>query len=287
VLRTPPSRWIPGRRDGCARLVALLALVLAGCGALSVQEEQQLGAEVARDARRELDFVREEVVVAYIESIGRGLVRAAGPQPFEYHFYVVDDEELNAFAAPAGHVYVHTGLILAAADASELAGVMAHEVGHVALRHIAKNYNTQRGAGILYQLGSLGAAIFLPGAAGAGTQLVGQLAILGVLNTFSREAEEEADMFAVKVLPKAGWSPQGLVSFFVTLNKEGGPSPPAFMSSHPATDDRIAATSALIRAEKLPEGLRKSDGGKLEIIQRRIRLLSGGARAPAPPLHRH
>lgn len=271
VSRTPP------RAAHGARLAALLTLALAGCGTLSVAEEQQLGAEVARDARRELDFVREEVVVGYVESIGRALVRAAGPQPFEYHFYVVDDEELNAFAAPAGHVYVQTGLILAAANASELAGVMAHEVGHVALRHIAKNYNTQRGAGILYQLGSLGAAIFMPGAAAAGTQLVGQLAILGVLNTFSREAEEEADAFAVKVLPVAGWDPQGLVSFFVTLNKEGGggPRPPAFLSSHPATEDRIAATSALIRAGRLPEGLRKSDGGKLEIIQRRIRLLSG------------
>lgn len=279
---------IPPSAAHCARLVALLALALAGCGTLSVAEEQQLGAEVARDARRELDFVREEVVVGYVENIGRALVRAAGPQPFEYHFYVVDDEELNAFAAPAGHVYVQTGLILAAANASELAGVMAHEVGHVALRHIAKNYNTQRGAGILYQLGSLGAAIFMPGAAAAGTQLVGQLAIIGVLNTFSREAEEEADAFAVKVLPVAGWDPRGLVSFFVTLNKEGGgPRPPAFLSSHPATENRIAATSALIRADKLPEGLRKSDGGKLEIIQRRIRLLSGQAQRQTGTLLPH
>jgi predicted Zn-dependent protease len=261
--------------------------VLAGCGTLSVEKEQQLGADLAREARRELDFVREEVVVAYIENIGRGLVRAAGPQPFEYKFYVVDEKEINAFAMPAGHVYVQTGLILAAADASELAGVIAHEVGHVALRHIAKNYNTQQGAGILYKLGAVGAAIFLPGAAAAGTQLVGQLAIVGVLNTFTREAEEEADAFAVKVLPKAGWDPAGLVSFFVTLKQEGGPRPPAFLSSHPATEDRIAATSALIRAEKLPEGLRKSDGGKLEIIQRRIQLLAGHAQRQAVALHPH
>jgi predicted Zn-dependent protease len=281
VPRIPPSA-----AHG-ARLAALLALALAGCGTLSVADEQELGAELARDARRQLDFVREEVVVGYVQSIGRGLVRAAGPQPFEYHFYVVDDEEINAFAAPAGHVYVQTGLILAAANASELAGVMAHEVGHVALRHIAKNYNTQRGAGILYQLGALGAAIFMPGAAAAGTQLVGQLAIIGVLNTFSREAEEEADAFAVKVLPAAGWDPRGLVSFFVTLNQEGGPRPPAFLSSHPATEDRIVATSALIRAGNLPESLRKSDGGKLEIIQRRIHLLAGTAQRQTATLLPH
>lgn len=270
---------MPGRRP--SRAVAALAgaaLALSGCGTLSVAEEQELGAEVARDARRELEFVREEVVLAYVEQIGRGLVDAAGPQPFQYHFYVVDDEELNAFAAPAGYIYVHTGIVLAAANASELAGVMAHEVGHVALRHIAKNYNKQRGAGILYQIGALGAAIFLPGAGAAAAQLGGQLAILGVLNSFSREAEAEADAFAVRVLPKAGWDPQGLVTFFQTLRSEsGGARPPAFLSSHPATEDRIEATTKLIRAEKLPANLRDSDAGKLEIIQRRIRLLTGRA----------
>src|SRR5262245_48537039 len=125
-----------------AALAALLALCCASvaCGTLTVEKEKQLGDEYAREMRKELRFVREEVVVAYVEDIGRALVKAAGPQPFQYHFYVVDDEQLNAFAMPAGHVYVQTGIILNAANVSELAGVMAHEVGHVALRHIAKNY---------------------------------------------------------------------------------------------------------------------------------------------------
>ena len=262
------------------RAAALLAVLasLSGCGTLSVAEEQELGAEIARDARKQLDFVRDEVIVAYVEQMGRGLVKAAGPQPFQYHFHVVEDPQLNAFAAPAGYIYVNTGTILAAANASELAGVIAHEVGHVALRHIAKNYNKQRGAGILYQLGALGAAIFLPGAGAAAAQLGGQLAIVGVLNSFSREAEAEADRFAVEVMPKAGWDPQGLVTFFQTLNAEAsGGRPPEFLSSHPTTESRIEATEALIRSEKLPEGLKDSDAGKLEIIQRRIRLVTGHA----------
>jgi predicted Zn-dependent protease len=266
------------RRRGIAAALAAALALLPGCGTLSVEEEQQLGAEIARDARKELRFVREEVVVKYVDQIGRGLVKAAGPQPFQYHFHVVDDEVLNAFAAPAGYVYVNTGIILAAANVSELAGVMAHEVGHVALRHIAKNYNKQRGAGILYQLGALGAAIFLPGAGAAAAQLGGQLAILGVLNSFSREAEAEADAFAVQVMPKAGWDPQGLVSFFQTLSQETkGGRPPEFLSSHPTTESRIEATAKLIRDSNLPEGLHDSDAGKLEIIQRRIRLLTGRA----------
>jgi predicted Zn-dependent protease len=260
-----------------AALVAAIAW-LPACGTLSVEDEKELGAEIARDARREFDFVREEVIVNYVEQMGRGLVKAAGPQPFTYQFHVIEDPTLNAFAAPAGYVYVNTGTILAAANASELAGVMAHEVGHVALRHIAKNYNKQQGAGVLYKLGALGAAIFLPGAGAAAAQLGGQLAILGVLNTFSREAEAEADAFAVQVMPKAGWDPQGLVTFFQTLEAEArGGRPPEFLSSHPATESRIEATSKLIREAKLPEGLKDSDAGKLEIIQRRIKLLTGHA----------
>jgi predicted Zn-dependent protease len=266
------------RRRRAASLGAALGLALVGCGTLSVQEEQQLGAEMARDARHQLDFLREEVVVHYVEQMGQGLVKASGPQPFRFHFYVVEEPEINAFAAPAGYVYVNTGTILAAANASELAGVIAHEVGHVALRHIAKNYNKQQGAGVLYKLFAVAASIFVPGPVAAASQLGGQLAVMGVLNSFSREAEAEADAFAVRVMPQAGWDPQGLVTFFQTLQQQShGGRPPEFLSSHPATESRIQATAKLIREQKLPEGLRESDAGKLQIIQRRIQILTGHA----------
>jgi predicted Zn-dependent protease len=259
-------------------LLALLVLAAAcaGCGTLSVEKEQELGDELAKEMRRELRFVREEVVVAYVTDIGRALVKSAGPQPFQYRFYVVDDEVLNAFAMPAGHVYVQTGIILNAANVSELAGVMAHEVGHVALRHIAKNYEKSQGAGLLYKVGALASQIFLPGPAAYGSQIAGQLAIVTALNSFTRDAEREADAFAVSVMPKAGFDPDGLVTFFETLAAEDhGGRPPAFLSTHPATEERIANATKLIQEAKLPEDLRTSDNGKLEIIQRRIRLLTG------------
>ena len=88
-----------------------------------------------------------------------GVVAAAGPQPFVYHFYVVKDDRINAFALPAGYIYVHTETILAARDVSELAGVIAHEVGHVVRRHVAKNYGRQRGVGSLRRIGVYAAAL--------------------------------------------------------------------------------------------------------------------------------
>ena len=121
---------------------------------------------------------------------------------------MVEDEELNAFAAPAGHIYVHTGTILAARNASELAGVIAHEIGHVAYRHVANNYNRQRNTGILYQTGVLAAWLFGGGLGASAAQLGGGLAATAYLNQFGREAEMQADAFAVDAMPRAELGPQ-------------------------------------------------------------------------------
>jgi predicted Zn-dependent protease len=279
--RSPERRRAAHRAAGVrtVTLLTLLAFVSAcATGPLTIDQERELGDEFARQARGEFDFFRDRLVNAYIEKLGRQILEAAGPQPFDYKFYVLEEGELNAFAAPAGHVYVHTGLILAADNMSELAGVMAHEVGHVARRHIARNYNRQRSTGILYKLGSALLAIFVGGYAANAGALVGQVAAMAYLNTFSRDAEREADAFAVEVLPRAGIHPEGLVSFFETLRaQQQGGRPPAFLSSHPATEERIQNGRAAIAALDLDARLSLEDDGKLEIIQRRIQLLTGEA----------
>jgi predicted Zn-dependent protease len=275
-----------GRRrvPGGAVLALLVGLALPACAPLSVQEEQRLGYQMSRELRGQLVFVRDPVIARYVEDIGRQVLAASPPQPFEYHFYVVEDEDLNAFAAPAGHIYVHTGTVLAARNASELVGVIAHEIGHVAHRHIANNYNRQRNTGLAYQVGVLAGALLGGNLGASAAQLGGGLAATAYLNTFGREAEMEADAFAVDAMPPAGWDPNGLVSFFQTLQAEGGASVPTFLSSHPATADRIAATRARIAQRRSDRSLRVDDGGKLEIIQRRIEILTGGRRQTPKPL---
>jgi predicted Zn-dependent protease len=262
---------------GWPRLAAALILVLSslGCGTLSVQEEQALGRQMNGQIRRGLVFLPDRVVEQYVREIGEDILRAAGPQPFEYHFYVVEDDDINAFAAPAGHIYIHTQTILAAKNVSELAGVIAHEIGHVACRHIAENYNRQRNTGIGVRAAALAAAIFAGPAAATAAQLGGGLAGVAYLNSFSREAELEADAFAVEALPRAGYDPNGLVSFFQTLHGESGDRPSDFLSSHPATADRAAAARAAIDALPPTQGLALRDNGRLQIIQRRIELVMG------------
>src|SRR3990172_352695 len=141
---------------------------VVGCCAtapLSIEEERKLGAEVEREARTQLDFVHDEVVVGYVAGLGSDLLLVMGPQPFDYDFYVVQDKELNAFAMPAGSVYVHTGLILKARNVSELIGVMGHEIGHVYYRHVASNYRRQRNTGIARTLGVLAVGVLAGGTA--------------------------------------------------------------------------------------------------------------------------
>jgi len=259
-----------------ARVVAALltSLILAanlGCGTVTVYEEQQLGDEFAQQVRGELLFIRDAVVLDYIRSIGAEIVAAAGPQPFEYHFEVVEDDEINAFAAPAGYVYIHTGTILQARNVSEVASVLAHEVGHVALRHIAENYDRQRNIGTAAQAGVLAASVF---GFGGLANLGSGLAQMAVLNSFSRADELEADAFALEVMPTAGYDPHGMLTFLQVVRQEAGSTGLAFLSSHPATDDRIEETREVLARMPDRSDLEVGDRGRLEIIQRRIQLLT-------------
>ncbi len=256
---------------------AVLVLLLAACSTapLSIEEERELGAEVEKEARTQLDLVHDEIVVGYVAGLGNDLLRVMGPQPFDYDFYVVQDDELNAFAMPGGSIYVHTGLVLKARNVSELIGVMGHEIGHVYHRHVAQNYRRQRNTGIAQQLGVLAVGVLAGGQAAQAANLLTGVGAMAYLNQFGREAEREADAFAVETVPKAGYDPNGITSFFSTLIHEYGDRGDSFLSSHPATQERIQNTQALIRAEDLPPGLREDDDGKLEIIQHRIRLLTG------------
>ena len=248
--------------------------LLLACATLTTDQEQDLGEDAARALRKELDFVRDPWVVDYVDSLGDRLLAAAGPQPFDFQFYVVRDPALNAYALPAGYIYVNTGILLDAANVSELAGVLAHEIGHVVLRHVAENYNRQRNTQLFYETTSVLASVLVGGYAAAGGQVVGQLLAVAYVNQFSREDEQEADAFALEILPRAGYDPNGLLTFFETLQAQWGRAEvPVFLSSHPTTATRIEAAAASIAAAPLPGDLQVSDRGRLQIIQRRIELL--------------
>jgi len=275
-------RWYEKQSNVPRTLVAAMLLwLLGGCSPITVKQEQHLGAEFAREIQREGKVVRDYGIVEYVNGIGNRLLRAAGPQPFRYRFNVIADDEINAFAAPAGYIYINTGTIQKARNVSELAGVIAHEIGHVVKRHIAQNYNRAQATSALHQIGVMAAGMAGGQAAASLVDAAGGFAGMAYLNSFGRDAEREADVFAVQVMANAGYDPRGLVTFFETLRAEGGQSAPSFLSSHPETTDRTANSNELIRKASLPHRLQSADAGQLQRIQGRIRSTSPARRRRA------
>jgi predicted Zn-dependent protease len=273
----PHHRLIPRHSAAHLAWIPLLALLFA-CQTLSVEREKELGVQAQRQVREQVDLMRDRIVVNYVRDLGARLADASEDSPFDFRFYVVEDESINAFAIPGGAIYVHTGTIAKAENVSELAGVVAHEIGHVTARHVAELYPKQRAVGLGVNFLSILVAILtgspdLANLGGLGSSVAAQ----AYLATFSQEAELESDKLAVEALIRAGYDPRGMLTFFETLKQDsgGGGGVTQFLSSHPATDERIAQVRALIQEREPLPPLRKDDGGKLEIIQRRIDLVIG------------
>lgn len=254
--------------------VALASLLAAGCGSsggagdfnlISLEEEWQLGAQLSREVASQVRLNNDPAVNAYVQNMGQRIVAQAAP-PFNqlpWQFHVVDDNAINAFAIPGGHVYVHTGLIQNADNASELAGVMAHEISHVLARHSTEMISRQYGLSII-------AGAVLGQNPGQLAQIAAQLVAGGALARFSREAEREADNIGIQAMAAAGYNPNGMASMFEELleHRQGQPSRvEQFFSTHPLTEDRIR--DARNRAQQIGNrGI--TDEPQFQEIQRRV-----------------
>jgi len=204
----------------------------------SLDKEIRMGKQFAQQVEASVKLVQDPVVTEYVNRIGQNLVRNSDAQvPFTIK--VVDSDEVNAFALPGGFFYVNSGLILAADEEAELAGVMAHEIAHVAARHATR----QMTRGNWANLATL-PLIFVPMGAGAyyGLQAATGLLVPATFMKFSRSFEAEADYLGLQYMYKTGYDPQAFISFFEKIQaqekKKPGTLAKAF-SSHPQTPDRI------------------------------------------------
>jgi predicted Zn-dependent protease len=254
----------------------LLLSCASACGTLSAAEERRIGAAQQRRIRQTSTLLRDRVVSEYVRKLGEELARSSETTPFELRFYVIEDESLNAFATFGGAIYIHSGIITVSNDVSELAGVIAHEIGHVTARHLAQNARRQRNTGFIAKVLASISSIFtrIP-IVDRALQDLTELAAVGYLNSFTREFEDQADTLAVQALIKAGYDPEGMVRLFRTLQSEQGKGAPLrFLQDHPTSQERIDSVQRLIAEAGSPEG-KSDDLGRLEIIQARIQLISG------------
>ncbi|MBE9039632.1 M48 family metalloprotease [Oscillatoriales cyanobacterium LEGE 11467] len=191
--------------------------------------ESGLGEQVAEQVKRQATLVEDAVVVDYIDEIGQDVARYMGRDEFDYEFYVIEDDSLNAFALPGGKIFIHTGAITRANTEAELAGLLAHEVAHAVLSHGYEGVMTN------LLLSNVGREIPL-----------GNILSTLVSLDHSRSQETQADILGTRVLNSAGYAADGLRNLMATLYEEHGSRGPSFLSTHPASDDRVEYMEELI-----------------------------------------
>jgi beta-barrel assembly-enhancing protease len=215
----------------------------------STEKEVRLGRELAAEVDRQAKFIDDPMITEYVNRVGQNIVLHSDSKvPFTIK--VIDSDEVNAFALPGGFFYVNKGLLLAADNEAELAGVMAHEIAHVAARHAVENQTKAN----LLEYGALAGSIFLGGIPGMIYQNTAGIGLLGIFMKFSRSAEEEADRLGVQYMYAAGYDPGAMATMFEKLEAKNKKKPgfvARAFSTHPAPPDRRAAALAL--AARFPE----------------------------------
>lgn len=254
-----------------------------GMNRFTPEQDIQLGKQFAGEVQKKMPMCNDPKVDAYLTNLGKSLVAHLNTSGIEYpwEFHCLNDKAINAFALPGGYVFINRGAIEAADYEAELAGVMAHELSHVALRQgtnqATKAEYAQIGAGILGVAGGI-----FGGTAGAAVAGLGQLAAGSALLKYSRGAETQADVMGTQVLYDAGYDPRAMAAFFEKLGAESaGKNPPEFFSDHPNPDHRVERVDEEVqRLGGVPEGA-KRDSAEFEAIKREVLALPVVKKDPA------
>jgi predicted Zn-dependent protease len=266
-------------RAGALALAVGGAAAAGGCApAMTTQQEVQAGGDYARQINAQLPILRDSYTNQYINQLGRQIAAQADPRGIPYTFYVVNSDVVNAFSIPGGYVYVNRGVIERADNVSQLAGVLAHEIGHVVERHgiqqaqRAQNANTA--LSILY-------GVLMRRNPSTVEQAGIQVGGTAVFAGYSRTAEREADHDAIIFMMKSGYNPHGLPQFFSKLMNEKQRQPSKveqWFATHPGEQERIANTTAEINATPGANNARLvTDTREFQSFRARVRSLT-----PAP-----
>jgi Zn-dependent protease with chaperone function len=240
----------------------------------SVQDDIKLGQEAAREARQQLPLLRDETVHSYIARLGERLVAAIPADQrhpgFNYTFDVVNVRDINAFALPGGPMFVNRGMIEAAKTEGEVAGVMAHEISHVALRH----GTAQAGKATPYQIGQIAGGILGAILGGTAGQVISQGTAFGLGTAFlkyGREYERQADIEGAQIMARAGYDPRDMANMFRTIEQQSGGGGPEWLSDHPNPGNRSAYITKEAELIRVSNAVR--DSAAFDRVKSRLRAM--------------
>ncbi len=263
------------RRSSLIVLIVLLGFVLPdsafsqrtqlkpGFNLFSSQQDVELGRQVAQDAEKKLPMMNNSRIDDYLKHLGESLASHAPGAKYPYQFKAVNDASINAFALPGGFLFVNRGALEAADNEAEIAGVVGHEIGHVALRH-GTNQATKQYA-LQFPLALLGGVFNSKSFGSAIAQIGTAFAVNSVLLKYSRDDERQADLMGAQILYDAGYDPRYLATFFEKLDTRGSGSD--FFSSHPNPENRIQNINTEIGKLGLRSG-GKSDSNEFQSIRK-------------------
>ena len=252
-----------------------------GWNLFSPAQDVEMGRKVAQDAERQLPIVNDSRIESYLNTIGRRLAAKAPGEKYPYQFKLVNDRSINAFCLPGGFVYVHRGVIENADNEAQLAGVMAHEISHAALRHgtnqASKAYAAQVPLALLGGMlgsNSIGAVL---------TQLGAGFAANSILLKYSRDAERQADLLGAQIMYDAGYDPRGMPQFFEKLQAQSkGGGMPQWLSSHPNPENRVGGVNSEIEKLGGAPPKYKIDSPEFRSIRAMVLVLPAPAKGGAP-----
>ena len=241
------SNRFAARWAACVLALALVATPLATfaqtqikyhSNRYSTSDDVKVGRQAAAEAEQQFPLLRDSEVQSYVESVGQRLVAAIPPEfqhpEFRYYFRVINASDINAFALPGGPMYVNRGMIQAAHSEGEMAGVMAHELSHVALRHGTAQATKAQKYGLLAGIAGIAGSVL--GGGGLGQLAAGSVGVYFL--KFSREYETEADLLGARIMANAGYDPRELANMFQTIQQQGGGGGGGFLSDHPSPANR-------------------------------------------------
>ena len=241
-------------------------------------QDVQLGREAAAEVEKQMPMLDDDPVDGYVERVGERLVQNIPAEfrhnEFRYSFDVVNLREINAFALPGGPMYAHRGMLEKAGSEAEVAGVLAHEISHVALRH----GTAQASKAGKYQLGQLGSAILgaiIGGRTGEAVSTVGQFGFGAAFLRYSREYEKQADLLGAQIMARSGYDPRAMATMFQRIERESGGRAPEWLSNHPNPGNRAAYITQ--EAQMLRVQNPVNDTREFQNVQARLQRM-----APAP-----